>query len=71
MCNKKIEIDTLSEQIETLFEQMDSLLDLMRKASDSVEIKSIIVASEMLFTIFDALKCDIYKLTNTINSRGE
>lgn len=71
MNNKKIEIDTISDQIETLFEQIDSLLDLMRKASDSVETKSIIVASEILFTIYDELRCDIYKLTNTINSRGE
>ena len=48
--------------IDTLSDQISALLDLMMMADDSVDIKSIHVASEMCLTMHDELMGEVDKI---------
>ena len=52
--------------IDTLSDQISALLDLMMMADDSVDIKSIHVASEMCLTMHDELMGEVDKISKEI-----
>lgn len=52
--------------IDTLSDQISALLDLMMMADDSVDIKSIHVASEMCLTMHDELMAEVDKISKEI-----
>ena len=55
--------------IDTLSDQITALLDLMMMADDSVDIKSIHVASEMCLTIHDELMAEVDKMSKEIKEQ--
>ena len=55
--------------IDTLSDQITALLDLMMMADDSVDIKSIHVASEMCLTMHDELMGEVDKMSKEIKER--
>ena len=57
--------------IDTLSDQITALLDLMMMADDSVDIKSIHVASEMCLTMHDELIIEVRKLSKKIEGKGD
>ena len=57
--------------IDTLSDQISALLDLMMMADDSVDIKSIHVASEMCLTMHDELIIEVRKLSKKIEGKGD
>ena len=57
--------------IDTLSDQITALLDLMMMAEDSVDIKSIHVASEMCLTMHDELIIEVRKLSKKIEGKGD
>ena len=57
--------------IDTLSDQISALLDLMMMADDSVDIKSIHVASEMCLTMHDELMAEVRKLSKKIEGKGD
>lgn len=52
--------------IDTLSDQISALLDLMMMAEESVDIKSIHVASEMCLTMHDELMGEVDKISKEI-----
>ena len=55
--------------IDTLSDQITALLDLMMMADDSVDIKSIHVASEMCLTMHDELMAEVDKISKEIKEQ--
>lgn len=55
--------------IDTLSDQITALLDLMMMAEDSVDIKSIHVASEMCLTMHDELMAEVDKISKEIKEQ--
>ena len=55
--------------IDTLSDQISALLDLMMMADDSVDIKSIHVASEMCLTMHDELIGEVDKICKEIKEQ--
>ena len=55
--------------IDTLSDQISALLDLMMMADDSVDIKSIHVASEMCLTMHDELMAEVDKISKEIKEQ--
>ena len=55
--------------IDTLSDQITALLDLMMMADDSVDIKSIHVASEMCLTMHDELMGEVDKISKEIKEQ--
>ena len=55
--------------IDTLSDQITALLDLMMMADDSVDIKSIHVASEMCLTMHDELMGEVDKMSKEIKEQ--
>ena len=55
--------------IDTLSDQITALLDLMMMADDSVDIKSIHVASEMCLTMHDELIGEVDKICKEIKEQ--
>ena len=55
--------------IDTLSDQITALLDLMMMADDSVNIKSIHVASEMCLTMHDELIGEVDKICKEIKEQ--
>ena len=55
--------------IDTLSDQISALLDLMMMADDSVDIKSIHVASEMCLTMHDELMGEVDKISKEIKEQ--
>ena len=55
--------------IDTLSDQISALLDLMMMADDSVDIKSIHVASEMCLTMHDELMGEVDKMSKEIKEQ--
>ena len=55
--------------IDTLSDQITALLDLMMMADDSVDIKSIHVASEMCLTMHDELMGEVDKICKEIKEQ--
>ena len=55
--------------IDTLSDQITALLDLMMMADDSVDIKSIHVASEMCLTMHNELMGEVDKISKEIKEQ--
>ena len=55
--------------IDTLSDQISALLDLMMMADDSVDIKSIHVASEMCLTMHNELMGEVDKICKEIKEQ--
>lgn len=56
----------ISNKIDTLSDQITALLDLMQCSSDSTDISSIRVASEMCLTMHDELMAEVDKISKEI-----
>ena len=52
--------------IDILSDQISALLDLMMMAEESVDIKSIKMASEMCLTMHDELMAEVDKITEKL-----
>ena len=55
--------------IDTLSDQISALLDLMMMAEESVDIKSIKMASEMCLTMHDELMVEVDKISKEIKEQ--
>lgn len=55
--------------IDTLSDQISALLDLMMMAEESVDIKSIKMASEMCLTMHDELMAEVDKMSKEIKEQ--
>ena len=56
--------------INTLSDQISALLDLMMMAEESVDIKSIKMASEMCLTMHDELMGEVDKIAEELKGKG-
>ena len=55
--------------IDTLSDQISALLDLMMMAEESVDIKSIKMASEMCLTMHDELMAEVDKISKELKEQ--
>lgn len=55
--------------IDTLSDQISALLDLMMMAEESVDIKSIKMASEMCLTMHDELMAEVDKMSKELKEQ--
>ena len=55
--------------IDTLSDQISALLDLMMMAEESVDIKSIKMASEMCLTMHEELMAEVDKISKEIKAQ--
>ena len=54
----------IRNKIDTLSDQISALLDLMMMTEESVDIKSIKIASEMCLTMHDELMAEVDKISS-------
>ena len=59
----------IRNKIDTLSDQISALLDLMMMAEESVDIKSIKIASEMCLTMHDELMGEVDKISKEIKTQ--
>lgn len=57
--------------IDTLSDQISALLDLMMMAEESVDIKSIRIASEMCLTMHDELMREVDKISKELKEQDK
>ena len=63
-------IDIINK-IDTLSDQISALLDLMMMTDESVDIKSIKMASEMCLTMHDELMAEVDKISKEIKEQNK